>query len=122
MPSPVRQNTGNPALAVVRGGRYAERPARIFTTGEIRLDVDYQQLAADVRRSMLRPERDRDFWRATNGETWPWRLMARYIVRAARRGASDGSIIAFAERMVEFAQYACRYYRNDRSVCGRRAA
>jgi hypothetical protein len=87
-PNPNREEMMSPSdgqkkvdLQVVRGGRYAERPARIFTASEIRLDADMAHIVGAVRGANGRHP-TRGFRRVVHGEGYPWRILARWLVAA----------------------------------------
>ncbi len=107
------QNKENP-LRLVRGGRYAERPARIFTTGEIKLDADMASLMDAVVGSNGKAP-TRGFARAGRyGELHPHRILARYIVAAARSCAREDQILAITERLTAFAREQFNKYHGRR--------
>lgn len=88
-------------LAVVRGGRYAQRPMRVFTTLELRLDVEMQEVLGAVRGADGKPP-TRGFQRVTYGEAFPWRVLARWFVQARRKNAPREQLKAIVARLDRF--------------------
>lgn len=89
--------------------RYRERPARVFTTEEISLGEDMRELFDEVRDEEGRyptPE----FERVVRGDGWPWRILARYVVRAAKKGADEQRMLAIADRFTAFVRDVFRKY------------
>ena len=104
-----QKNTRVFAFVPVNGTprRYRERPARTRTSDEIRLDEDMRQLFDEVRDEEGRypsPE----FERVVRGDGWPWRVLSRYIVRAAKKGGDEARILAIVHRLEEFVREVFR--------------
>lgn len=102
-------------FAFIPNTRYRERPARAKTAEEIRLDEDMAALFGDVRDEEGRPPTP-DFGSVARGTRFPWRIMARYVVRAARKGADEQCMIVIAERFVLFVREVFRAYGRRRAA------
>jgi hypothetical protein len=103
-------------LRLVRGDRYAQRPARIFTTSEITLDADMARLFGAVRDANGRAP-TRGFRRASlYQESYPWRVLARYIVGAARGNAKEEQVLAIVERLSLFVRETFRKHGHRRAA------
>jgi hypothetical protein len=88
-------------LQLVRGGRYAERPARVFTSAELRLDIDMQALIGAVRGADGKHP-TRGFRKVVYQESFPWRLLARYFVAAWQAGAPIHQLLPILARFDRF--------------------
>lgn len=108
MDGAVGQNQEN--FSVVRGDRYAERPARIFTAAELELDSDMQEIVGAVRGANGKPP-TRGFARQVYGDgPFPWRVLARWFVAARRKRAPKSQLVAALARLNRFLD---RLYEND---------
>ena len=85
-------------LQVIRGGRYATRPARIFTAAEIRLDDDMKEIVGAIRGDQGQYPA-RTFQRVLYEEAFPWRTMARLFVKARKANAPKSQSQRIIERL-----------------------
>lgn len=96
-------------LSVIPGGRYAERPARVFTPAEIELDGDMKEIVGAVRGDNGKPP-TRGFGRVIYDEAFPWRVLARWFVAARRKRSPKGQLVAVLNRLHRFLD---DLYKND---------
>jgi hypothetical protein len=108
MPHSTGQNTEilRTTLEVIRGDRYASRPMRIFTSGELALDRDMQELIGGMRGADGRFP-TRGFQRVLYGEAFPWRALARYFVAARKAGVPLHQSLTILAR---FDRFLCDLY------------
>jgi hypothetical protein len=83
-------------LGVLRGGRYAERPMRTYTTAEFRLDREMQAVIGAIRGEDGRAP-SRAIARVAYEEQRPWRVLARRFVEARRKRAKKAQLLAVIE-------------------------
>jgi len=84
-----------------RPRRYRQRPARVFTAAELRLDADMAVLVGAVR-GADGGFPTRGFQRVLYGEAFPWRILARWFVAARRAGTEQHQLSAIVGRLDRF--------------------
>lgn len=95
--------------------RYRDRPARQFTSAEIRLDDDMRALFDAIRDEEGRAPTP-EFERVVRGDGFPWRVFARYAVRAAKKGGGEAHMIATTERLTAFVREVFRKHGSRRGA------
>jgi hypothetical protein len=88
-------------FSVVRGARYAQRPARIFTTAELRLDRDMADIVGAIKGANGKHP-SRGFQRVAYEEAFPWRVLARWFVVARKARAPKPQLVAVLTRLYRF--------------------
>jgi hypothetical protein len=96
-----QQGQKKEGFQVIRGGRYAQRPMRIFTTAELRLDSDMAEVVGAIKGANGKHP-SRGFQRVLYGEAFPWRVLARWFVAARKAKAPKSQLVAVINRLHRF--------------------
>jgi hypothetical protein len=86
-----------------RGGRYAQRPMRMFTTAEIQLDSEMAEVVGAVKGANGKAP-TRGFQRVLYGEAFPWRVLARWFVAARKAKAPKSQLKGVVARLDSFVE------------------